>query len=61
MTHFLAYLSGVISMGVLWFLSDIKDNRYSRGYYDGFMEAIDEMKEELIKQLEKGGEENETD
>jgi len=58
MTHFLAYLGGVISMGILWFLSDIKGNRYSRGYYDGFVEGIDEMKKELIKQLGKGGEQN---
>lgn len=46
----LAFIAGLFTMGILWFITDIGYNSpYSRGYRDGYMEAL----EALVKKLEE--------
>ena len=33
------FISGLIAMGIVWFVTDLKHNPYQRGFYDGYTAA----------------------
>lgn len=49
----LAFIAGLLTMGILWFITDISYNSpYGRGYRDGYFEAV----EALLKKPEEESE-----
>lgn len=44
MIEYMAFIIGLITGIALWFLNDTKNNPYTRGYADGYKEAMEEMK-----------------
>ena len=44
MMEYIAFIFGLATGIALWFLNDTKHNPYTRGYADGYKEAMEEMK-----------------
>jgi len=49
MSEAVAFLSGLIAMGIVWFVHDTKYNPYMRGYSEGLMDGIQEVMKDLPK------------
>ena len=54
MSEAIAFLCGFVTMTIVWFVNDTKNNPYMRGYADGLnagiqeaMKGIDKIKEEM--------------
>lgn len=44
MIEYMEFIIGLITGIALWFLNDTKNNPYTRGFADGYKEAMEEMK-----------------
>ena len=53
MSEIIAFLFGLIVMGIgiviLWFISDLQQNPYMRGYQDGLRDGINEVLNDFSK------------
>jgi hypothetical protein len=54
MSEAVAFFCGLVTMAIVWFVNDTKNNPYMRGYADGLnvgiqeaMKGIDKIKEEM--------------
>lgn len=43
MSEAIAFVGGLIAMTIVWFVSDIKNNPYMRGYEEGLHDGIQEV------------------
>ena len=43
MSEAIAFFAGLFAMCIVWFLVDITDNKYMRGYADGLNDGIQEV------------------
>jgi len=43
MSEAVAFFCGLITMAIVWFVNDMKNNPYMRGYADGARDGIQEM------------------
>ena len=46
MSEIIAFFCGLITMGVIWFIYDVKYNPYLRGYAKGLNDGIDSRGDE---------------
>ena len=49
MVEAFAFICGLLTMGFVWFVSDLKDNKYMRGYADGLRDGINEVMSDIEK------------
>lgn len=49
MSEGIAFLGGLVTMTIVWFVSDLKNNPYMRGYADGVKDGIQEMLKDFPK------------
>lgn len=42
MTESIAFILGLFTMGFLWFMSDLFENPYQKGYKDGYENALED-------------------
>ena len=49
MSEFIAFLCGLVGMGIVWFITDLQDNKYMRGYQDGLRDGINEVLNDFSK------------
>lgn len=45
----LIFISGMITMGIVWFVHDMHDNPYIRGYEKGLHDGIQEVMKDFNK------------
>ena len=49
MNEVIAFFGGLITMGIVWFINDTKNNPYMRGYSDGVRDGIQEVMKDFPK------------
>ena len=49
MSEAIAFFSGLITMGIVWFIHDTKYNPYMRGYAEGLKDGIQEVMKDFPK------------
>lgn len=49
MSEAIAFFGGLIAMGIVWFINDIKYNPYMKGYSDGVKDGIQEVMKDFSK------------
>ena len=53
MSEAIAFFFGLITMGIVWFIQDTKNNPYMRGYSDGVRDGIQEVMKDFSKLKDK--------
>ena len=49
MAEAVAFICGLFAMGFVWFVSDLDDNKYMKGYADGLRDGINEVMSDIEK------------
>lgn len=49
MSEAIAFFGGFMTMIIVWFVSDLKNNPYMRGYADGVRDGVQEMMKDFDK------------
>lgn len=49
MSEGIAFFGGIITMTIIWFINDIKNNPYMRGYAKGLNDGIQEVMKDFPK------------
>lgn len=49
MSEAVAFFCGLVTMAIVWFVNDIKNSPYMRGYADGVRDGVREMMKNFPK------------
>ena len=60
MSEAVAFFCGLITMAIIWFINDIKNNPYMRGYADGARDGIQEIMKDFPKLKDLRNEQNDS-
>ena len=52
MSEAIAFISGLITMMIIWFVDDTKNNPYMRGSADGLHDGIQEVLKDIFSETE---------
>lgn len=49
MSEAVAFFGGLVTMAIVWFVNDTKNNPYMRGYAEGLKDGIQEVMKDFDK------------